>query len=130
MKANGGTRKRADEVLAALIGGMSLRKTAATLGVSTSTVERISAENRSLIEAARAEQGRRVAETLKGRAMYAAERLEDMLDSPNDAVVISAIRTALAEAARWTEVADFAERLSALEARAGLRAVRQRGGAA
>lgn len=123
MTAPDRTRKRSDEVLAALIGGMSTRKVAAHLGLGQSTVDRISRENRALIDAARTEQSRRVAEELQDRALYAARRLEDVLDSPNDTVVIAAIRTALSESLRWAEQVAVLERLAALEERAGLRVV-------
>jgi predicted transcriptional regulator len=117
------TRKRADEVIACLTAGMSQLKTAAHLGISPSTVVRIVRENRDDIEQARREQSRRVAEELRARAMYAATRLEQLMDSPNDAVAISAIRTALSEALRWGEQAELTERLEALEQRLGLKVV-------
>ena len=123
MTAQGVTRKRQEEVVACLIGGMSYRLTAQTLGIGTSTVERVAADNREVIQAARAEQTRRVAEELRDRALYATQRLEEMLDSNNDAVVISAIRTALGEAVRWADAVVVEDRLTAIEARLGLRAV-------
>ena len=118
-----GTRKRQEEVIACLIGGMSFRLTAQTLGIGTATVERIAAENRDTIRVARAEQTRRVAEELRDRALYAARRLEEMLDSDNDTVALGAIRTALGEAARWCDAVIVEDRLAAIEARLGLRRV-------
>lgn len=120
------SRKHAEQVLAALTSGMSVRKTATELGLSDSTVKRISTENREYIAQVRAEQSRAVVQELKDRAMYAARRLEELIDSPNDAVAISAIRTALSEAMRWADAIDTEERLSALEQRLGLRVVVER----
>lgn len=117
------SRKHAEQVLAALTSGMSVRKTATELGLSDSTVKRISTENRDYIARVRAEQSRAVVQELKDRAMYAARRLEELIDSQNDAVAISAIRTALSEAMRWADAIDTEERLSVLEARLGLRSV-------
>ena len=92
------SRKHAEQVLAALTSGMSVRKTATELGLSDSTVKRISTENRDYIAQVRAEQSRAVVQELKDRALYAARRLEALIDSPNDAIAVSAIRTALSEA--------------------------------
>jgi hypothetical protein len=116
-------RKRSEEIVACLTGGMSQVKTATELGISLSTVKRVAADCRPEIDAARAEQTRRVAADLRDRALYAATRLEQMIDSNNDAVAISAIRTALGEALRWADAIDTDERLRAVEARLGLRAV-------
>ena len=123
MTPKDGTRKRSEEIIACLTGGMSYRKTAAELGISESTVDRVAREHREEIAAARAEQARKVVECLRDRALYAAKRLEELIDSRNDAVAISAIRTALSEALRWGEQAELTERLQALEQRLGLKVV-------
>lgn len=123
MTAKAPHRRRVDEIIAALTGGLSIRKAAIELGLSESTVKRVSTENRAVIDAARSEQARRVVEELRDRALYAARRLEELMDSKNDAVAISACRAALSEALRWGEQAELTDRLTALEARAGLRAV-------
>lgn len=116
-------RKRSDEVIGCLTNGMSQVRTAKHLGISLSTVVRIVRENREEIEEARALQAQRVAAELKDRALYAAQRLEDLMHSPNDAVAISAVRTALAEGLRWFDAIEMDRRLAALEERTGLRVV-------
>ena len=102
---------------------MSQLKTASHLGISPSTVVRIVRENRDDIEQARREQSRRVAEELRARAMYAATRLEQLMDSPNDAVAISAVRTALSEGLRWFDAVEMEQRLAVVEERLALRVV-------
>lgn len=114
-------RRRVGEILACLTSGLSIRKTAAELGLSESTIKRVSTENRDYIAQVRAEQSRAVVQELRDRAMYAARRLEELIDSPNDAVAISAIRTALSEAMRWADAIDLEERIGVLESRLGLR---------
>jgi hypothetical protein len=116
-------RKREAEVIAALIGGLSYRLTAERLGVAVATVERIAAENRAHIHAARAEQAEQVAQGLRDRATYATQRLEDMLNSDNDTVVVSAIRVALTESLRWAEQIELTRRVTEIERRMGLTVV-------
>lgn len=117
------SRKREVEIMAALISGLSQRKTSKELGVSLDTVKRVASERRQEIEQERRERAQTVASELKDRALYAARRLEDLMDSSNDAVAISAVRTALAEGLRWFDAIEMDRRLAALEERTGLRVV-------
>jgi transposase len=108
---------RDEVVIAALTGGMSQRKTSQVTGVSMSTVHRVSMRYRADIEQARREQARTIAQELKDRARYAVTRLEEVLDSANEPIVLGAIRTALTEASRWMEAVEIEERLAEVERR-------------
>ena len=123
MTHNPTPRKRATEVIACLVNGLSQVKTATELGSSRETVGRIARENKELIDQQKSEQSRLVAAELWDRALYAARRLEELMDSPNDAVAISAVRIALAEGLRWFDAVEMEQRLAVVEERLALRAV-------
>jgi transposase len=116
-------RRHRTQIIGCLTGGMSVRTTANTLGISESTVHRVARENREEIDQARAERARQVAQELQDRALRAALRLDELLDSQNETTSLGAARTILSEAARWSEVALISERLAELEQRVALRMV-------
>lgn len=116
-------RRYRTEIIGCLTGGMSVRTTANTLGINESTVHRVARENREEIDRARAERARQVAQELQDRALRAALRLDELLDSQSEATSLGAARTILSEAARWSEVTLISERLAELEQRVALRVV-------
>jgi transposase len=115
MSAVGKPTPRDEIVIAALTGGMSQRKTSQVTGVPIGTVNRIMGRYRADIEQARREQARVIAQELKDRARYAVTRLEEVLDSANEPIVLGAIRTSLTEASRWMEAVEIEERIQDIE---------------
>jgi len=121
VRGNGKPNARDELIIAALIGGMSQKRAAQEIGCSMSTVHRTVNRYRHLVEDARRDQARVIAQELKDRARYAVSRLEDVMDSANEPIVLGAIRTALAEASRWMEAVELDQRLRAIEERIGAR---------
>ena len=112
------------EVIAHLVAGYTWAEiTNLVPRCSMSTVARVAREHRDLIDREKTERARRTADRLQGATTEAIDALLRLLRSGNDAVQLGAARTILDGALRWADAVQLEDRLSAVEARLGLRAV-------
>lgn len=113
------------EVVAHLVAGYTWGEISDLLPrCSRSTVARVSERHRDLIAREREARARRTADRLQGATTAALDCLLDLLRNANqDAVKLGAAKAILDGALKWADAISVDERLAAVEARLGLRAV-------
>lgn len=110
-------------IIAGLVAGRTWDDICRQADCSRSTIARVAREHRDEITQERAERARQVADRLKDAALLAVDAVVDVLEhEENSAIRLQAARIALGDALRWLDAVVVEDRLSAIEARLGLRA--------
>lgn len=111
-------------IVAALVAGRSWDEAGRQANCSRATIARVAREHRAAIADERAMRARQVADRLKDAALLAVDAVVDVLErEENNAIRLQAARIALGDALRWLDAVEMDDRLTAVEARLGLRAV-------
>ena len=110
-------KKRRDQLVIALAGGLSVREAAQDTGVSLRTVYRHLQDEdfRSRVQSVRSTMFEQTLSTLASTGVTAAQTLRDLLQAESESVRLGAARSVLELGGRLRESVEIEERLSNLE---------------